>query len=637
MAFDLHLKKRHSAMLAVLVMLALILFIYWPVQSYEFLNYDDQGYVTSNNLVQSGFSYNTISDAFSKIYLGNWHPLTMLSHILDWQLFGMRAGGHHWTSVIIHICNAVLLFLLFRAMTGAVWRSAFVAALFAVHPINVESVAWIAERKNVLSTFFWFLTMILYVWYAKSPNWKRYLLVFISFAWGLMSKPMLVTLPFALLLLDYWPLGRAKIKYQHADQAAKTIDVKKREEKILFLVLEKVPLFILSAISSYITIFAQKNAEAMVNLQSFPLFYRLGNAVISYGLYIKKMFWPFDLAVFYPLNYHMSLWHVILSVLLLIVITTFASVKFRRSPYLIVGWLWFLGTLVPVIGLVQVGDQAMADRYAYVAFIGLFIMLTWGASDILRKYLSSGIILAIALSVIISMTIVAHGQVKYWQDTFTLFSRALAVTKNNAVAHSNVAGELLVQNKVDEAMVHCEKALLLTPNDYNTLVRVARAYSVRSEQDKAVDALRRAIQVRPEYVRAYDDLYFLMMQTGKTKEALEVYRKAVETVKDNPDIYYHFGTALARQAHYDESIIQYKRALQLRPYDADVINNYGMVLMFSGKNDEAINLFKKTIKINPDHANAHYQLSIIMKQKGLMDEANYHYQEAVRVNPAYKK
>jgi len=630
--------KKHLNIIIILSIVTLTLVIYWPVKDYGFLNYDDQLYVTENIKTQSGLSIKNIVNIFKDFHSeGIWHPVTMLSHAMDWQLFRFNAGGHHWTNVIIHIINAVLLFVLFRLMTGAIWRSALIAVLFAVHPINVESVAWIAERKNVLSTFFWFLTMLFYVRYVAKPDWKRYLPILISFALGLMSKPMLVTLPFVLLLLDYWPLNRIKITNQPGYKKSYPDAPVYPKTRLLRLWLEKVPIFILAAMTCLLTIYTQKAVNAVVDIQSFPLLYRLENSVISYVLYMKKMIWPFDLAVFYPFNYNMSLWCIFFCLFIIIVTTVFACFYFRRFPYLITGWFWFLGTLVPVIGIIQVGSQSMADRYAYVPLIGIFIGLIWGAGDIIKKRKLKIIPAAFALLMILILTITACFQVRYWKDTLALFSRAVSVTENNAFAHSNVAGELLVQNRTDEAMVHCEKALLLDPYDYNTLVRAARGYSVRGEHDKAVHSLQRAMELHPEYIRAYDDLYILLMQRGETKEALQVYAKAVEVIKDNPDIYYHYGTALARQGYYNDSILQYSKALSLRPDDADIIINIGIVLMISGKNDDAIQYFTKAVEINPRHANAHYQLSIVLKKKGLVEEANKHFREAERLNPAFKK
>jgi tetratricopeptide (TPR) repeat protein len=317
-------------------------------------------------------------------------------------------------------------------------------------------------------------------------------------------------------------------------------------------------------------------------------------------------------------------------------VTVVVVINFRKFPYLATGWFWYLGTLVPVIGIVQVGSQSMADRYAYVPLIGLFIILVWGISDFIkeRKFkLISGLA---ALTTVLFMTIAARHQVYYWKDTLALFSRALDVTKNNAFAHSNVAGELLVQNRIDEAMIHCEKALLLNPNDYNTLIRAARGYNVRGEQDKAIDALRRAIKLHPKQLRAYNDLYNLLMQNGKTSEALDVYANVLDNVKDNPDIYYRYGIILARHGRYHDSIDQFKQALRLRSNDADILTQMGMVLTFLGKKIDAIECFKEALKINPNHLPAHYQLAVIYKQEGLMNQFYHHQNEVIRINPAYK-
>jgi tetratricopeptide (TPR) repeat protein len=638
MTYDLHVTKRHASILAVLLMIALILVVYWPVQSYDFINYDDHGYVTSNSLVSTEFTSDSLLKMFRNDYLGNWHPLTMLSHMLDWKLFGPRAGGHHWTNVVIHIFNTILIFLLLRTLTGALWRSAFVAVLFAIHPINVESVAWISERKNVLSTFFWIVTMLFYVWYVRFPNWQKYLLVVISFALGLMSKPMLVTLPFTLLLLDYWPLGRMNTKQYYKNQASEITNFTLRKKTIPFLFMEKVPLFILSAIFSCVTFFAQKNVGAVLSLQFFPLSSRLANAVISYGLYIRKMFWPFDLAVFYPVNYNMSLWQVVLSILLLIVITVSVCIYFRKLPYLFMGWLWYLGTLVPVIGIVQIGNQAMADRYAYIPFIGLFIILTWGLSDVLKKRFSLKITSIAVLSITIGLTIVSCRQVQYWHNTFTLFSHALNVTQNNSVAHSNVAGELLMQGRANEAMIHCEKALLLNPYDYNTLVRTAKAYELLGENNKAIDALRLAIEVNPGYAKAYNDLCILLLRAGKVEDAMKIYSKAVElnSNKDNLELQYNFGNVLAMQGHYADAIIHYAQALRIQPQNAVAHNNLAILLLREGKTDDALKHFREAVRLQPKFASAHYQLALILKQKGLIEEADHHYREAICINSEYK-
>lgn len=631
------LLKKHSEKIIILSIIVLILIIYWPVQNYGFLNYDDQLYVTDNIKTQSGLNLYNLKSIFTEPPSeGNWHPVTMLSHALDWWLYRDNAGGHHWTSVIIHILNTVLLFFLFKSMTGAIWQSALVAALFAVHPINVESVAWIAERKNVLSTFFWILTMLFYVCYVKQPSWKRYLPILVCFVLGLMSKPMLVTLPFVLLLVDYWPLKRVEIQGQINDKKSVPDQFPAAKQNFLGLIKEKFPLFILSAIFSYLTILMQVYVKAVVDIQTFPLMYRAGNAFISYATYIRKIIWPYDLTVFYPFEYSMSLWHVSISFIIIIVATVLACTYFHKYSFLFVGWFWYLGALVPVIGLVQVGSQAMADRYVYVPSIGIFIIIAWGLSCLLHKRIPSKTRVLIAVLLIGGLTFMSHQQVKFWKDTLTLFSRTVAMKENNAFAHSNIAGALLEQNKVEEAMSHLQKAITLMPNDYNTLVRKARVYYVRGDHGSAVATLKRAIKTHPDYLRAYDDLYKILIANGKTEEALKEYENAVKANQGVPEFCISYGNVLASNGKFDEAIMQYENVLKENPYHFGSHFNIGLVLIAKGQYEKAEVHFRKTISINPDYAPAHYRLAILLKQKGMIDEAQNHYLKAIRINPALK-
>ena len=636
MIVDSNSIEKKSTILVILSLIILTLGVYWPVQNYEFLSYDDQLYVTDIYSQKDTITFKDISGTFSDVHTGHWHPLTSMSHMLDWYLFKNNAGGHHWTNVIIHIFNTILLFLLFRTMTGSLWRSAFVAALFAVHPINLESVAWIAERKNVLSTFFWILTMLLYVRYVAQPDWKRYLPVFLCFVLGLMSKPMLVTLPFVLLLLDYWPLNRTTINTQNDHQIESSrVDIKKR--KISVLILEKVPLFVLSAVSIVLTLYAARSAKTIVTLDSLPLINRISNAVVAYIMYIKKLFWPADLAVIYP-YVATPVWQILMIITLLVIITICVCKYLLKYPYLAVGWFWYVGTLIPVIGIVQVGNQSMADRYAYIPLIGLFIMIVWGMGHVLEKIFSPKAIAIISGMILVTLIIVSYYQVQYWQNTFTLFNHAVNVTENNSIAHSNLAGELLKQNKVKEALHHCQTALLLDPLDYNTLERAARAYGVLGDKDKAIDALRLAIKVHPEYARAYNDLYVLLLQEGKAEDGLKEYRKAIELNlnKNNWELHYNFGNALATQGYYEGAVIQYNQVLRIQPRNAFVHNNLAMVLLRQGKIDDALNHFREAVKLQPQYADAHYQLALILKQKGMTEEANRHYQDAMRINLEFK-
>jgi tetratricopeptide (TPR) repeat protein len=629
--FDI--RQKHS-ILVVLMLIILTLGVYWPVQDYEFLNYDDNLYVTDNYLTQSGLTYQWIVKTFKDTHIGHWHPLTLMSHMLDWQLYRENSRGHHWTSVIIHIFNTVLLFFFFRNITGAIWRSAFVATLFAIHPINVESVAWVAERKNVLSTFFWIVTMLFYVRYVKQPNWKRYLPVFFSFALGLMSKPMLVTLPFVLLLLDYWPLSRTTIITRNENQTETSkLNIKRHE--ISFLILEKVPLFLLTSVSIVLTIYSARSVDTVASLESLPLFKRIGNAIVFYGYYIKKMFWPADLAVFYP-HWNIPIWQILFAAILLVLITLIVCKYFLRYPYLAVGWFWYLGTLVPVIGIVQAGSQAMADRYAYVPFIGLFVMIVWGMGYALKKKYLAKVTAIISLVVITVLMIFTHYQIKYWENTFTLFNHALNVTDNNYVAHYMIAQELLHKNRIDEAISHYQIAILFDTQKFLPLEGIGRAYRIKGDTDKAIEAFRLAITINPKLTAAYDNLCKVLWQLGRREEALTEYRKAVAQINDNPYLYYNFGNVLAVQGYYDEAVIQFNQVLRIRPQDAIAHNRLALVLLRQGKINDALNHFREAVKFQPQNANAHYQLALILKQKGLTEEANQHYQEAIRINPEFK-
>jgi Tfp pilus assembly protein PilF len=576
---DLRTGSKHSILIA-LILIILTIVVYWPVQNYEFINYDDQIYVTKNFRIQNGITVKSIKDTLKDFHTGNWHPLTMISHMLDWQLFGNKAGGHHWMNVIIHIFNTVLLFLFLRMATGAIWRSAFVAALFALHPINVESVAWISERKNVLSTFFWILTMILYVWYIKSPGWKRYLPIVFSFALGLMSKAMLVTLPFVLLLLDYWPLRRTNIFLQDEDQTKTVISVK--NEKISFLVLEKIPLFVLSAIFIYIGLYAQKAANAVASLTSVPLFYRLGNAIISYGLYIKKMFWPLDLAVFYPFNYNMSLWFVILGALLIIAITIFVCIYFRRLPYLPIGWFWYLGTLVPVIGLVQLGSQSMADRYAYVPFIGLFMIIAWGAKHIASKVIFlEKILIFLSVLTILLFTTATHYEIKVWANTDTLFENAIKKNPNNYLAYQVIAQQRANNGENDNALYYYDIAL----------------------------------KVNPKSDRAYNNRGLILIKMGRRDEAFESFKRAIEVNKNSAEAYYNIGQIYLENGDFQKSTIYFVKAVEINSDYIEAYNNLGVILIKKGRIQEGILQLENALRINPNYESAQRNLRIALAMK----------------------
>lgn len=528
-----------TKLLIVLLLVAATLVAYEPVRKYEFSDYDDDRYITNNPRIQQGLSRDNIVWALTATEVANWHPLTWLSHMTDCQLYGLNAPGHHLTSLIFHLINVILLFFVLHEMTGAVWRSALCAALFALHPLNVESVAWIAERKNVLSTMFWLLVMWAYVSYAREPGWKRYLLVILLFIMGLMSKPMLVTLPCVLLLLDYWPLGRLerwRNGSQLNDQSCSTEqdfdqgELRSRTSKsnslipgqtLFHLMLEKVPLFLLAAASSAITIKAQR-LDGALNPVVLSFSTRAANALVAYASYIYKMIWPTRLAVFYPHpGASLPRWQVILSALALASISALVWRGRERFRYLPVGWLWYLGTLVPVIGLVQVGNQAMADRYAYVPLIGLFIIIAWGLAD-LTRHLSfrKQLLVGVAASVmLIALLIATRRQVSYWQNGITLFARALAVTDNNAIAHNNLGAVLVREGRLAEGLEHLYAAVTINPqydtaytNIAVTLYRQGAIMQEQNRRQEAINLYRQALELKPDFAEAREKLDLLAEQ-----------------------------------------------------------------------------------------------------------------------------
>jgi len=472
--------------------------VFYQVYTHDFINYDDPAYVYENPNIQAGITPKTIKWAFTAGYAANWHPLTWLSHMLDWQLFGPNPAGHHLANLIFHIANTLLLFVVLKQMTQKFWPSVFVAALFALHPLHVESVAWVSERKDVLSTFFWMLTMWAYVRFVSRPKVARYLLVVVFFALGLMAKPMLVTLPFVLLLLDYWPLARIPLR-----QKKKQVDNRLRRQIFYRLIWEKVPFFVLSAASSAVTLFVQRSGKAMIPFTAFSLRGRLFNAVISYVEYMGKMVWPSRLAVFYPHpSRDMSLFFAVISAVLLLAVTILILRFAENHRYLVTGWFWYLGTLVPVIGFVQVGLQAIADRYTYVPLTGLFIIIAWGLPDLLAKWRYKKIVLlSSAMLVVLAVSMCTYFQLRYWRNTAILLQHTIDVTKDNFVAINNLAWSLAVSPEITEhnpdkairlARHACELTHYSRPESLDTL---AVSYAAGGAFDKAIEAARKALQL----------------------------------------------------------------------------------------------------------------------------------------------
>ena len=535
--------RRHYTICLLLILLTLAAF--WQTLGNEFVNYDDDDYVTKNIQVQAGLTKDGVIWAFTKPHSANWHPLTWLSHMLDYRIYKLNPMGHHLTNLLFHIANVLLLYWVLVTMTKYTWRSAFVAALFAVHPLHVESVAWVAERKDVLSTFFWMLTMLAYVSYVRDRKIGKYLLVVVLFALGLMSKPMLVTLPFALLLLDYWPLGR----FQKANGWK--------------LVWEKLPLFVLSAASSVVTYLAQQKGGAVV--EHLPAGERIANALVSYLAYIGKMLWPRNLAVFYPHpRAALPVWQTVAAAALLALASVLVIRFARRRPYLATGWLWYLGTLLPVIGLVQVGVQAMADRYTYVPLIGLFIIIAWGVPDLVslgKKPSRSRYLGVPAVAVIAALAICTWIQTGHWRDSIVLFEKALASTSGNYVAHHNLGVALQDQGRLGDAIAHYRTALRLLPDYADAHRNLAVALVRQGRIGEATDHLLAAVRINPLDIQARYNLGLAMSVRGKIEEAVFQYREALRVDLENSQVSNNLAWILA--THPDPRIRNSGEAVRL--------------------------------------------------------------------------
>ncbi len=576
-----------------LVLIAIVLLLYGQTNHFSFLNYDDGMYVLQNPHVRAGLTWSTVTWAFTSTY-ANWHPVTWLSHALDYDLFRLNPGGHHFTSVLLHALNAFLLFWLLARATGRLGASFVVAALFAVHPLNVESVAWISERKNVLSTTFFLMTLGAYGWYALKPGAKRYLAIVVFFALGLASKSMLVTLPFVLLLLDYWPLARFSSENSEGPISFSRAPAWK-------LVIEKLPLFLVSAADCILTVLAQRKAGAVTTLERFPFSVRLENAIYSYAAYLWKAFWPAHLANIYPHpGSSLSGWMVAAAAALLLVASC-VFVKLRSSRYLIVGWFFFLGTLVPVIGLVQVGDQAMADRYVYIPLLGIFVMVVWGVAEIDAR-LSNKAYLQAALSAIVlcSLSIVTYQQIGYWKDSITLWSHTLDVTQNNFAAENGLGGALIQAGRPDEAFLHFQRASAIAPND----------------------------------PLSHADMGTYLHQNGRLPEAIQQYETAVR-LANNPGLlantYTNLGSAYRQTGDYTKAQQNFSRALQLDPARFNIWLQFGKLAADEGQFDLAIQDFARSIELQPT-SEGYLQLSRVLDLAGRHLEAVKAEDEGLRLS-----
>jgi Tfp pilus assembly protein PilF len=506
----------------------------------------------------------------------------------------LRAGGHHLTNLIFHIANTLLFFIVLKH-------------LFALHPLHVESVAWIAERKDVLSTFFWLLTMWAYVRYVNRPQTTRYLLVVVFLALGLMSKPMLVTLPFVLLLLDYWPLERLSPKRGKAGS----------KHSLSYLLVEKVQLFAMALASCIVTFIFQKKGGAIPTTENYTFLIRLANASISYLLYITKMIWPARLAFFYPHpGRNVSILYAAISAIFLLAITVLVLRFAGNRRYLVTGWFWYLGTLVPVIGIVQAGRQAMADRYSYITLTGLFIIIAWGLSELLGKWPYRKIALWVSsLTVLSVLAILAHIQQRYWKDAITLCEHALKVTDNNYEAHLSMTHMLLEQGRIEEAIWHNREALRIKPTCVEAINNLGFALYKAGRIDEAIDYYKKALEIDPHTVKVYTNLGAALIAKGKYDEAVSLYEKALQTVPDSIELRIDLGYALRKSSRLAEAVKEYGKILLIQPQNANAHNNLGVVLIQQGKLDEAIAHFNQAVRINPYYASARSNLTNALAEK----------------------
>jgi protein O-mannosyl-transferase len=563
-----------------LALVIAILCIYWQTRTFSYISYDDPEYVFANERVQQGLTIENIKWAFTTIYFSNWHPLTWISHMIDSQVYGNNPEQHHLTNVILHIINTLLLFSLFKKMTGNILPSALLAGLFALHPLHIQSVAWISERKDLLCALFFFLTIFSYLKYLEKAVLLQYLLTLFLFLLGLMAKPMIITLPFILLLLDFWPLQR--LRFNGIFQTGVTPAISLASSGNSRVLLDKIPFFTLSIISSAITFYAQRAGDSVAALNQLPLLARGENAIVSYLLYIYKMLWPFHFSIIYPHPSTYPYWLILTAILILSAFTVGTLYFLNKFPFILVGWLWFLGMLIPVIGIIQVGIQSMADRYTYLPMIGLFFAFSWGLYyfPLLTKNrplyfsITGGLIL-------LFFSVLTWKELQYWQNGIRLFSRAIAVTNNNYVAHNNLGYELLQVFKFEEA----KKEFAL------------------------------AVQIDPAFYIAHLNLGRSFIEEGSMPEGIEHYRTAIKLNPNYAEAHYNLGNALLRIGEYHEAAAHYVQALRINPSLVDAYNNLGAILVNDQKFDEAIVLFQKAISINPNFLEAKSNLEDAIWEK----------------------
>ena len=613
--------------LAIYTILAIITFAaFWQVDQFEFINFDDNVYVSENVAVQTGLTKEGFLWAFSTKYFGLWNPLVWLSLMADYELYGLHAGGYHVTNLIFHILSTLLLFWLFHRMTGALWKSAFVAAFFALHPLHVESVAWVSERKDVLSAFFWMLTLCIYVVYTEKQSIQRYLLVVFSFVLALLSKPMVVTLPLIMILLDYWPLKR----FENQNRLSDTI---------VWQLKEKLPLFALSAAMVFLLLYSPHQQEAI--FKPFSLIARLANAPVAFVAYLAKTFWPHNMAVFYPFPSYISAWKVLTASALIGFVSVFVIVKSKQIPSLLIGWGWFFTAIAPVIGIIQISLTApygMADRYHYLPSIGIGVMLAWGFPHLFNdKNMRRNILLPAAISIFILLSFFTWKQCGFWKSSESLWEHTLKVTKDNFMAHGNFGSALMTKGKTQKALDHFRQALRLKPDHVLLYLNRGGTYAELGFYENAFADFNKAIRIKKDFAASYQCRGIIYSKIGQYQKAVEDFNVSLRLKTDDANAYHHRAKAYAGLNLYQPAMKDFNKAIALHPDNADFLNSRGNFYFNLNQYQRAAADFDKAIRLNPQSADVYSNRGAVYARLGEYGPAIKYFNKALATNPDYLK
>ena len=619
------MKRRHAEGLILVSLVLITIALFWRVWNYQFVGLDDNAYITENARIQQGINWDNFKWAFHGSHIGFWHPLTLLSHMLDCHLFGLNSGGHHLTSVLLHVANSCLLFILLKRMTS-IAPAAIVATLFAWHPLHVESVAWIAERKDVLSTFFWMLTLLSYWDYVKNPSRRTYLITLAMFILGLMAKPTLVTLPFVMLLLDFWPLRRISGPQGFSENQA-SISTSRR------LLAEKIPFFICSGIACLLTFSAEKEIGAVANA-SFPLSDRLLNVPLSYVAYLSKTFWPADLAIYYPFPESFSVVRTSLSVAFLFAISIAVVVSHKKFPFLVVGWFWFIGALVPMIGIVKIGSFAMADRYTYVPLIGVFIMLAYGMAAVTDRFASTKFLLNCCAVLFITFCgIRSFHEISRWQNNITLFPDSLWFTQHSAEIQAAIADTHRLQGRLPEARSRYIQALQLNPTVVNAHLGLGVVFDAEGKTSEAISEFKKALELKPTSYEANLNLALEFEKEKKLAEAITFYQRALELRPDSGQLHHSMGIVFAETGDYTKALDHFAAAIKHGPVTADLCFNFGNALLAAGKTNEAKGPFEMALQLQPTLIAAEMNLGMICHAQNDFQATRMHFEKVLKAWP----